>query len=185
MHTSFPYTAFTSTQSVLGAANGYQFLWKEAAASGIKTPAQFTFLNHHTYYTLSSVVDTKDSIFFTRTGANDPDFNMRHEPAYIIRKKGKDVAFCNVIEVHGEYDAVGERSVEAGSKVQQLQLLQNDKDYTIIAIQMKNNRRLLVAQCNTPGQVNTAAHELRADGTTLTWKGNFAVWLNGSMLAGN
>jgi hypothetical protein len=185
MHTSFPYTAFTSTQSVLGAANGYQFLWKEAAASGINTPAQFTFLNHRTYYTLSSVVDAKDSIFFTRTGANDPDFNMRHEPAYILRKKGKDVAFCNVIEVHGEYDAVGERSVEAGSKVQQLQLLQNDKDYTIIAIQMKNNRRLLVAQCNTPEQVNTAAHELRADGTTLTWKGNFAVWLNGSMLAGN
>ena len=183
MSTSFPYKAFTSAQSVLGAANGYQFLWKEAAASGITTPAQLTFLNHQTYYTLSAAIDRKDSIFFTRTGANDPDFNMRHEPAYIIRKKGKESSFCNVIETHGNYDAVSERSVNAYSQVQQVQLLRNDAAYTIVAVLMKDNRQLLLAQSNETNPAANTTHQSTVNGKAISWKGPYAVWFNGNLLA--
>ena len=79
--TSFPYQSYTSKQEVLGNKNGYQFLWKEAEATLSNTTGQFTFLNNNTYYTLSTLVADSMQVFFTRSGAGDPNFNLRREPS--------------------------------------------------------------------------------------------------------
>ncbi|HEX2629887.1 MAG TPA: heparinase II/III family protein, partial [Chitinophagaceae bacterium] len=85
INTSFKYKSYPDKQEALGKKNGYQFLWKEAEAAVKDTTVQFTFLNGRTYYSISSLVQGDATLFFTRTGANDPNFNLRREPAFIIR----------------------------------------------------------------------------------------------------
>src|SRR6185436_2616515 len=89
INTSFKYISSTNKQETLGTKNGYQFIWKEAEASVNNGTVQFTFLNNSTYYSISSLIEDSAQLFFTRTGANDPNFNLRREPSYIIRKKGE------------------------------------------------------------------------------------------------
>jgi len=87
MKTSFIYKAFTNSKEPFGKANGYQFYWKEAEATIKDSLARFSILNGKSFYTISSLTDDSTKIFFVWSGANDPQFNLRHEPACIIRKK--------------------------------------------------------------------------------------------------
>ncbi|MBS1497182.1 MAG: heparinase II/III family protein [Bacteroidetes bacterium] len=176
INTSFSYNPFTTKQQALGKKNGYQFLWKEAEATIGDTTIQCTFLNNGTYYSISSLIQDSAQIFFTRTGANDPNFNLRHEPAFIIRKKGNNQSFVNVVEIHGKYDSINELSYNSYPSVKQINLLQNDDNYTIAEIKVDNNT-LLIAQCNKDFNVDSMHF---ANG--LTWKGPFLVWYNGKKL---
>lgn len=177
---SFKYKGGGAAQKVLGTKNGYQFLWKEGEAGVRDTTAQFTFLAGRTYYTVSSLIDDSAQIFFTRTGANDPDFNLRREPAYIIRKNGSNTTFANVIEIHGNFDPVAEFSSGAYPSVKSLVLLHNDADYTAAQINMGNNV-LTVVQCNKNIEPATK-HNLKVKDSTFQWTGPFTVLYNNKPL---
>jgi len=170
--TNFKYQAHTQQQETLGNNNGYQFLWKEATASIQDTLAQFTFLNKRTYYTLSSLIQGNADIFFTRIGANDPNFNLRREPAYIIRKKGNNAAFINVVEVHGNFDPIMEYSSDTYAAVQNIQLLQNDDTITVAAITI-SGKQLLIVQCNNDFSTQ-AKHTFK----NISWVGPYTVLYN-------
>ena len=172
IHTSFKYDANTKKQETLGTKNGYQFIWKEAEATVVDSIAQFTFLNNNTYYTLSTLVQGSAKIFFTRSGADDPNFNLRHEPAMIIRKKGKDELFINVIEVHGKYDPVNEFSSNSYPVVNQIKILQNDASYSVAEI-MLGNKKIQIAQCN-----NNFDKKQNHVSQGLNWEGPFVVMYN-------
>jgi len=180
INTSFAYKADTKKQETLGTKNGYQFIWKEAEATVKDTLARFTFLNSHTYYTLSSLVQGTAQLFFTRSGANDPNFNIRREPAFMIRKKGKDQAFISVLEVHGNYDPVNEFSTNAYPGVQQIRLLQHDKQFTVIEI-IIDGKKLVITQCNTDFG-KTARHSLVVENNNMAWEGPCAVLYQGKAL---
>jgi oligo-alginate lyase len=180
IHTSFQYSANTKKQETLGTKNGYQFLWKEAAANVADTTVQFTFLNGNTYYTVSSLISDTAQLFFTRTGASDPNFNLRHEPAFIIRKKGKSQAFVNVIELHGKYDPVNEFSSSSYPAVGQIKLVQNDADFTIASI-IVGGKKLMVAQCNKDFDRNSK-HTLKIGTETIEWNGPYSVLYQGTRL---
>jgi hypothetical protein len=176
INTSVKYKAYTSSMETLGKKNGYQFLWKEASATAADTTVQFTFLNERTYYTISTLIRDTAQLFFTRTGANDPDFNLRHEPAFIIRKKGKDQSFISLIEIHGNFDPIDEFSSNAYPAVKQIKLLQNDNDYTVTEI-MITGKKLIIAQCNN----NTDTKQVHtAQG--ISWTGPFTVLFDGKKL---
>lgn len=172
IHTSFKYDANTKKQETLGTKNGYQFIWKEAEATVVDSIAQFTFLNNNTYYTLSTLVQGSAQIFFTRSGADDPNFNLRHEPAMIIRKKGKDELFINVIEVHGKYDPVNEFSSNSYPVVNKIKILQNDASYSVAEI-MLGNKKIQIAQCN-----NNFDKKQNHVSQGLNWEGPFVVMYN-------
>ncbi len=174
--TSFKYNSFSNNQETLGNKNGYQFLWKEAEAMVKDTLAQFTFLNNRTFYTVSSLIQGEASLFLTRTGANDPDFNLRHEPAFIIRKKGTNESFVSVIEIHGKFDPVAEFTTNAYPSVKQIKLLQNDDAYSIAEI-LVDNKKLLIAQCNNDFD-STAKHTIQA----INWTGPYTVLYDGKIL---
>lgn len=176
INTSVKYKSSTKKMEPLGKNNGYQFLWKEAEGSAVDTIVQLTFLNHHTYYTISSLVQDSAQMFYTRTGANDPDFNLRHEPAFIIRKNGKDQSFVSVIEIHGKFDPVYEFSSNAYPSVKQIKLLQNDNEYTIAEI-MVEDKKLMIAQCN-----NSTDDKKQHTAGGLSWTGPFTVLFNGRKL---
>lgn len=176
IHTSFKYDANTKKQETLGTKNGYQFIWKEAEATVVDSIAQFTFLNNNTYYTLSTLVQGSAQIFFTRSGADDPNFNLRHEPAMIIRKNGKDELFINVIEVHGKYDPVNEFSSNSYPVVNQIKILQNDDSYSVAEI-MLGNKKIQIAQCNNNVDINKV-HVTEG----INWTGPFVVLYDGREL---
>jgi len=177
INTSVKYKAHASSQETLGKKNGYQFLWKEASATAANTTAQLTFLNKNTYYTISTLITDTTQLFFTRTGANDPNFNLRHEPAFIIRKDGKkDQAFISVIEIHGNFDPIYEFSSNAYPSVKQIKLLQNDEAFSVAEI-MIGDKKLQIAQCNNNVDAKQA-HTAQG----LSWTGPFTVLFDGKKL---
>jgi len=177
---SFKYTAHTKKQETLGLKNGYQFFWKEAEASVVDTTVQFTFLNNQTYYTVSSLVQDTAKIFFTRSGANDPNFNTRHEPAFIIRKKGKGQAFISVVEIHGKYDPNFEFSTNAYPTVKKIKLLLNNNDYTIAEV-IFGGKTILIAQCNNDFE-KTKKHSLNLTNEKIEWNGPYSILYDGKGL---
>lgn len=178
--TSFKYEANTKKQVTLGAKNGYQFIWNEAEAKLANATAQFTFLNGKNYYTISSLITDTARLFFTRSGANDPNFNLRREPAYVIRKKGQSQSFVNVLEVHGNYDPVFEFSSNAYPSVKKIKLLLNNADYTVTEITI-SDKRIVLAQCNRDFAKNVK-HVLTIEGEKLNWEGPCFVWYNGKAI---
>lgn len=173
IHTSFPRKANTTTLETLGTRNGYQFLWKEAEAAVADTTIRFTFLNGHTYYTISSLVQGEARVYFTRSGANDPNFNLRREPAYIIRRKGKDQTYVNVVEIHGNYDPVNEFSTGSYPSVKQLKLLHSDPAFTAAEI-ILSGRRIQVVQCNNDFDKNKR-HALFLGTKEINWVGPYTI----------
>ena len=174
MSTNYKYNSFLTTQTTLGKKNGYQFLWKEAEASLQNHPfSQFTFLDNKAFYSISSLTDDSTNVFFTRIGANDPNFNLRREPAYILRKKGANQSFINVIELHGTYDANGEKSTDAYSSVKNIELIQNDANYSVVNITF-DNKSLLVIQRNSNFD-SKAINTISFKGKSYSFKGNYTV----------
>jgi oligo-alginate lyase len=177
INTSVKYKAHSASMETLGKKNGYQFLWKEASATTANTTAQLTFLNKNTYYTISTLITDTAQLFFTRTGANDPNFNLRHEPAFIIRKDGKkDQSFISVIEIHGKFDPVYEFSSNAYPSVKQIKLLQHDETFSVAEI-MIGDKKLQIAQCNNNVDAKQA-HTAQG----LSWTGPFTVLFDGKKL---
>ena len=180
IQTSFKYKAHTNGQKTLGSRNGYQFLWKEAEAAVKDTLAQFTFLNGRTYYTVSSMIRDSAELIFTRSGANDPNFNLRREPSYIIRQRGADRSFVNVVEIHGKFDPIAEFSTNSYPSVKNIRLLYKDEEYTVAAITIGNDE-LLVAQSNKNGD-EQAKHSVQKSGLSLQWTGPYTVRYNNKPL---
>lgn len=180
INATFKYQAATQQQEPLGKKNGYQFLWKEASANANSNLPQFTFLFNRTYYTISSATDSATQLFFTRTGANDPNFNLRHEPAYIIRKKAKDAAFINIVEIHGKFDPVTESSVNSAPSVQQIKLLQNDTQFTVALITIAG-KSLVLAQCNNDFDAKSK-HTFNKSDVSVEWTGPYTVLYEGKRL---
>ena len=144
------------------------------------TVAQFTFLNNRTYYTLSSLIDGNAQIFFTRTGANDPNFNLRREPSYIIRKNGHTQTFVNVIEIHGKFDPIAEFSTNAYPSVQNIRLVHNDGKYTVAEVIIGKDI-LTIAQSNKDATAGMN-HTVSVAGKMFRWSGPFTVLLNNKTL---
>lgn len=173
IHTTAAYQAFTGRQETLGQKNGYQFLWKEAEATVKDTLFQLTFLNDRSYYSISSLVQGEAGVCFTRTGAGDRNFNLRHEPGIVIRKQGRQAAFISVTEIHGNFDPVMEFSTGAYPSVQQIRLLQNDTAYTVAEI-ITGGKKLQIAQSNNNFSVQ-AVHTAQG----ISWTGPCIVLYEG------
>lgn len=176
INTTVKYNANTSKQIPLGKKNGYQFLWKEASGKAVDTIVQLTFLNKNTYYTISSLIQDSAQLFFTRLGANDPNFNLRHEPAFIIRKNGQNQSYINVIEIHGKFDPVYEFSSNAYPSVKQIKSLQQDENYSIAEFLIED-KKLIIAQSNNKFELDQKHSVLNYN-----WTGPFLVLYDGKKL---
>ena len=171
--TNFPYTANTKSLTTLGNASGYEHLWKEAEARVSGKFNQFTFLNHKTFYTISTSTNDSASIYFTLIGANDPNFNLRNDPSYIIRTKGNNETYINVIEPHGNFNAVSEIATNAYADVSGIEKLQDDENITAVSIKIKN-KNLLIIQSNKNFD-KTNKHFFNNGDYHIEWNGPYYV----------
>ncbi|MDE3742812.1 alginate lyase family protein [Maribacter polysaccharolyticus] len=171
MKANFEYETPSSLQA-LGDDNGYQHLWLEAKGNPLTENTKLSFLNQGRFYTLTTTAEGSDELLFTRLGANDPEFNLRRDASFIVRRKAQNTAFVSVIEPHGGYSPVSEFAVNSNSNIENLTLVGNDENYTGVSIKDKNGHELIVVISNNDASSETI-HELNIDNTQYKWSGPF------------
>lgn len=127
--TDIPFSVNANTKElpVAGEQAGYQHLWLQASAKTTGNKHYLTFLNNKRFYTTTFLADTAMQVLFVSTGANDPNFNLRHEKAFLLSApQATNHTFINITEPHGKNNPVAEVTTGAASKVQQLQLLKQE-----------------------------------------------------------
>lgn len=174
LDTNFSYEA-ADVLAPLGKNNGYQHLFLEASGAPESPSSQFTWMNARKFYTLTTASTSDDTLHFVRIGANDPDFNLRREPGFLIRRNaGPNSLFVNVIEPHGHYNPVTELATDARPGVVGLNVLHDDERYTVVGIDLNSGGGFVFAMANQDA-LASARHTLEVSGDALSWTGPFVL----------
>lgn len=170
-------TAFEAEHSVrerpvLGEANGYQHLWVDAVAAPASESRSLTWLLGGRFYTYRFGASAPIRAMLVESGANDPNFNLRREPALIQRMQGQaDASFFSVLEPHGAYDGTAETVSGATSQIRDIARVRGE-GAEVIVLTLVSGRTLAlgVADDVAPG----VTHLVRSDGQTWEWTGPWA-----------
>lgn len=172
METNFEYDT-PEVLKPLGHKHGYQHLFVEGHGVANKDNVKLSWYNAGRFHTLTMVSSEKDEVFLTRIGANDPHFNLRKEPAIMLRKNNaKDAVFVSVIESHGSYSPVTENAVNSHSHVAEVKVMYNDENYTAISIKDVQEHKIIFIVCNS-NFAKDEQHELIVNGNTFRWTGAY------------
>jgi len=109
-------------------------------------------------------------ILFTQVGANDPDFNLRNDQGIIFRTKDKDHVFASIIEPHGDFDPTLEYSFNSYSTFEELDVLTENDELTVVNIKGKNNLEWMLFIVNNNSSSDTG-HNYSVKGKNYEWKG--------------
>ncbi len=165
----------------LGEKNGYQHLWLEGQTPSLEMDKtlQVTWRSNNQFYTISSALSKGDELLFTRIGANDPKFNLRRDPAFILRKKDvKNEVFINILETHGGYNAVTESATNAFSSIKNIELIKEvSEGYIAFKIITTKDKVHLFALCLERNATNKK-HYIEVEGITHHWKGEIFHYVN-------
>lgn len=169
IESNFKYQAHTEQLKPLGTANGYQHLWLTASAQTDQSQAisQLTWLNDNgRFYTLSTVNDNNLNVLFARAGANDPNFNLREDKAFVLRVKDQaQHQFVSLLEAHGEYNPAKEYTLKSKTSIQNLSFERKD-GVSLIIVELNDGRQYLIAY----QQQNKQAQTFDFDGKTYKLK---------------
>lgn len=172
---TFDYDA-PSSLTALGDDHGYQHLYVEGkgevSESGL---SQMTWMEANKYYTLSLATEKADEILLTRIGANDPQFNLRRDPGLMLRRENSDTIFVSVVEPHGGYNPVTERSVNANSHIKAINVLMNTQEYTAVEILTHGEKSMTFILANAQNS-QQAKHKLKLDGLSYQWTGPYMLF---------
>ncbi len=172
LDTDFEYQASPELKP-LGQGNGYQHLYLEARGASSTGTARFTWMGPKGFYTLTSTAADTDELLFARVGANDPSFNLRRDPAFILRRpEAAATVFATVIESHGSYSPVTERAVSSKSAIASVNVVHSDADYTAVSIVDLAGASSLFVLANQDTSAQQR-HELVIDGQRYTWDGPY------------
>lgn len=172
LQTNFEYNA-PKTLEALGTKNGYQHLYLEGSAKANNGNSKFSWFNNLKFYTLTTTTTNKDELLFTRIGANDPEFNLRRDPALMIRRKNtKNTLFVSTIETHGSYSPVTESAINSNSSIKEIKVVLDTKDYSAIAITNINGKTKLFVTANTNAS-KEAKHNIKINDNNYQWTGSY------------
>lgn len=175
MKTSFDFHVSPMLET-LGESDGYQHLWKEAEASLEPGTAQFSWFNHNRFFTQTFAATKGDRVIHARLGANDPAFNLRRDPVLITRRTTTgNTLFASILEVHGAYSTVTEIATNTNSQIQQLEILRNDEEYSIVRFRHEDGASWAFAIANNENAAK-ATHEVELAGSRFSWKGAFHLF---------
>ena len=169
---NFEYDA-PSTLKALGKKNGYQHLHLEAQGKAPSDNTKFSWMGDGKFYTLTSVTKPSDELLFTRIGANDPEFNLRRDAAFMIRRNGaEDTVFVTTVEAHGSYSPVSELAVNSNSNISELKVVYDDNDYTAVSIEDLQGHTGILVLSNKDASASKR-HRLQIGKRAYQWEGPF------------
>ena len=112
-----------------------------------------------------------DEIRMVRLGANDPSFNLRRDPAFILRRTGvATTTFASVLETHGSYSPRDEIPRTPYGRLANLEMVVDQPDYVALRLTHFDGSSwlLLLAQRDNSAE---ATHQLNINGRTHAWEG--------------
>ena len=174
MRANFAYDS-PSALRALGEANGYEHLYLEGTGRPSGNNTALAWIGNGKFYTLTSAAHAADELLFARIGANDPEFNLRRDAAFIIRRSGAThTVFATVVEPHGSYSPVSEIAVNSNSNIAELSVVYDDENYTAVAIEDVQGQTSIFIVSNVDPSASSQ-HELEINGRTYEWSG---PWLH-------
>ena len=173
--TNFDYNSEKTTLNTLGKGHGYQHLWKEAAGKVAGDIAHINWFSNGKFYSMTSAVSAEDELIFARIGANDPKYNLRHDPTFIIRKKdAKQATFVSIIEPHGAYNWATALAEHPFTNVEKLYVLYDDNNYTIIQFSNKAGKEWMLSLAHKDAS-ETSKHQVTVDSKLFEWTGVYQL----------
>lgn len=177
MKTSLQYSANTDELLSLGTDHGYQHLWATAQGKS-EEGFKFTWLDGNKYYTMISNVSEGAKVFFCRIGANDPSFNLRSEPALVIREEKKDHLFATVYEPHGYFSEAREKSVSPYGQIESVEVLAYDPDQGgVVEITGENGLRWII-MAELQNENSKKSHLVTGANKIWEWTGKYQLIKN-------
>ncbi|RBW43074.1 chondroitin lyase [Psychromonas sp. B3M02] len=162
-----------STLNPMGDDAGYQHLWNVSEGKGQNTNL-VSWLQGSSYYTWLSASSADDTLFFTRTGANDPDFNLRSETSLILRRQAKNSLFANVIETHGYFNESVEASLDARGKIHTINIIGFNEQASVIEV-LGEDIALTVMINNAKDATETSQTTIEFNNQSYSWTGFLVV----------
>ncbi|MHC1705646.1 MAG: heparinase II/III family protein [Tenuifilaceae bacterium] len=173
--TNFEIKTNVNSQKPLGKKNGYQHLWLDATGVSTQPIGKFTWLSNNRFYSVTTLSNDSTIFLFAQIGANDPNFNLRNDPCFIIRQKGSDNhTFISVIEPHGEYNGKDEITIGSDSQVKSIENIFSDIEKTIAEIVLTNGQRITICISNDNSD-NKANHLYKINDRNYKWVGPFLI----------
>lgn len=159
--------------SAIGEQNGYQHLFLEGLGKPALEASQFSWMGNRKFYTLTTATAPDDELLLTRIGVNDPDFNLRRDPAFMVRRNNAaNTVFVSVIEPHGSYSPVSELALNSKSSIAGLKTEHSDDDYIAVTIEyLSGQTKIFLLSLQDPSE--SARHRLKIAGVTYRWTGAF------------
>jgi hypothetical protein len=168
----FQAASHAATRPVLGDAVGYQHLWVDAESNVERTPRTLTWLLDGRFYTYRFVASEPSQALIVESGANDPEFNLRHEPALLQRvAHATNVRFASVLEPHGKYDGTAETVVGADGRISKLEQHSND-DGDVTVLTLTSGKIIALGIAHDPAA--DRRHRVVAGHQTYEWSGAYA-----------
>jgi hypothetical protein len=157
---------------VLGDAAGYEHLWVDAVAPASSETRSLTWLLNGRFYTYRFAASAPISALLVESGANDPSFNLRREPALIQRMRGQaDASFFSVLEPHGAYDGTAETVSGAASRIRDIGRARSN-GAEVIVLTLASGKILALGVADDLAE--NAAHAVTFNGQTYAWTGPYA-----------
>ncbi|MFA0439579.1 chondroitin lyase [Vibrio sp. 10N.286.49.C2] len=173
IRTNFEYQAHKELNT-LSDNLGYNHLWNVAEGEANDT-ALVSWVQNNSYYTWSGTSSNDNGkVIFTRTGANDPSFNLRSVPSFILRSKGESTLFASVLETHGYFNEEFEQSVNARGVINNIKVIGHSDEGSVITFETETKRFTLMVSNNPDADKNTE-NSVALAGKSYSWAGYFAV----------
>ncbi|MFK7903740.1 MAG: alginate lyase family protein [Chitinophagales bacterium] len=177
LSSNFEYAAQTEQLTTLGKGHGYQHLWEEANGESSGEGNQVTWFENGKFFTMTTSSISNDELIFARVGANDPSFNLRHDPVFIQRRKAKSTVFASVIESHGTYNPVSETPLSPFSGLKSVEVMHDSKPYTVIRVTHQSGKVWTLAVANEDASAKSK-HQVKFGKEQLEWTGAFELKIN-------
>ena len=132
---NFAYRANTTQLLPLGDKDGYQHIWLNAEGKPGKGNGAVTFLNNNKFYTTTFLSDTALKVNFITSGANDPEFNLRSEKAYMLSTEAADHSFVSITEPHGKTNPVAEFTTGFMPAAKNIRMLTDTAESTVFSFE--------------------------------------------------
>ncbi|PKF60573.1 chondroitin lyase [Psychromonas sp. psych-6C06] len=162
-----------NTLNSMGNDFGYQHLWNVAQGKAQDTTL-VSWLQGQSYYTWLSASSSDDTLFCTRTGANDPSFNLRSETSLVLRRQARNSLFASVIETHGYFNEAIEASLDARGKIQHINIIGFNDHASIIEV-YGEGIDLTIMVNNAPDATVDSQTTIEFNQQTYSWQGFLAV----------
>ncbi|KRG74053.1 alginate lyase [Stenotrophomonas chelatiphaga] len=170
--TGFEAERFVDQRPVLGRENGYQHLWLDARSTPGSDQRTLAWLLDGRFYSYRFGSSAPSQALLVESGANDPEFNLRREPALVQRVDGqRAVSFFSVLEPHGEYNGTAEYVHGADSQIRELKRARGS-DAELIELTLASGARIALGVADDSSA--DVEHSVNVEGRTYRWRGSHA-----------